>query len=125
VLGITRPFLSELLKPLAEAHGSLLTGEEHALVPSLVRMLAHEEALFERVLTVGLRYLSQVEPDEHGIVSGEHLFKLHAERGFPADLAAEVLAERGLQVDWPGYERALEEHRSVSRASVEKHFQGM
>lgn len=125
VLGITRPFLSELLKPLAEAHGSLLTTQEHALVPSLARMLAHEEVLFERVLTIGLRYLSQVEPDEHGVVSGEHLFKLHAERGFPSDLAAEVLAERGLRVDWPGYERAWESHRNVSRMSVEKHFQGV
>jgi len=122
VLGINKPFLSELLTPLAQGHGSLLTAEEHEHIPALTRVISDEEKLFERVLTTGLRYLSQLEPDEHGVISGELLFKLHAEKGFPTDLATEVLAERSLQVDWPGYEYAEEKHRKVSRLSAEKHF---
>lgn len=125
ILGLTRPFLSTLLIPLAEAHGTLLTAEEHRRVPSLIRVVADEEARFERVLTTGLKYLSKLEPDEYGVVSGTALFELHAEKGFPADLAAEVLTERGLTIGWSSYEQASEEHRKVSRVSAERHFRDL
>ncbi len=73
------------------------------------------------MLTTGLRLLEHIQPDADGIVAGEQLFLLHAERGFPADLAAEILAERGLQTDWPGYEAAMERHHEVSRVSTPQH----
>lgn len=122
LLGIEHPFLGELLQPLAQGHGALLTPEEHTRVPELAHMLTNEEKLFARVLSSGLRELEHVEVDERGIVAGDYLFKLHAEKGFPADLASEILAERGLSVDWSGYRQASEDHRIVSRASMEKHF---
>jgi alanyl-tRNA synthetase len=125
LLGIQGPFLGELLEPLATGHGPLLTGEEHAFISVLKERITHEEALFARVLTTGLRYLEQIEPDEQHVVSGEQLFRLHAEKGFPADLAAEILSERGIIVDWSYYERSREEHRRVSRVSAEKHFRGV
>jgi alanyl-tRNA synthetase len=120
VLGIDGPFLGELVMPLVQGHAGLLTLEERLRVPEVIRMLTEEEERFSRVLTIGLRHLAQLEPGEHGLVPGERLFELHAEKGFPSDLAAEVLAERGLQVDWLGYERALAEHREVSRLGYER-----
>jgi alanyl-tRNA synthetase len=125
LLGIQGPFLGELVDPLATGHGSLFTTEEHALIPTLKESVTHEEALFARVLTTGLRYLEQIEPDEQNVISGEQLFRLHAEKGFPADLAAEILSERGITVDWSRYEHSKEEHRRVSRVSAEKHFRGV
>src|SRR5450755_335431 len=122
LLGIDKPFLGELLMPLAHGHGSLLTPDEHEQIPYLIRVVTDEEKLFERVLTTGLRYLSQLEPGTNGLIPGELLFKLHAEKGFPTDLATEILTERGLQIDWSGYEQASEEHRRVSRLSAETHF---
>ena len=122
VLGITRPFLSELLLPLVQGHGTLLTLEEQRQVPSLMQLLMQEEKLFERVLTTGLRELSHLKPGPDGNVSGRELFRLQAEKGFPADQAGEVLAERNLLVDWSEYEHAAEEHRRISRVSAEKHF---
>jgi alanyl-tRNA synthetase len=122
VLGINGPFLSELVRPLLQSHDSMLTAEERARIPLMTDMLVNEETQFARVLTAGLRLLAKLEPDERGLVPGEYLFQLHAEKGFPSDLAAEILAERGLQVDWSGYERALQEHREVSRLSAERHF---
>jgi alanyl-tRNA synthetase len=124
VLGIERPFLRELLPPLVAAHGPLLTADERARVAALGDLVAEEEARFSRVLTAGLRELGRLRPGPDGLVPGARIFALHAARGFPADLAGEILAERGLTVDWPGYERALEEHRVVSRASVETRFRG-
>ncbi len=125
LLGIQGPFLGELVEPLALGHGSLFTGEEHALLPTLKERITHEEALFARVLTTGLRCLEQIEPDGRNVISGEQLFRLHAEKGFPVDLATEILSERGITVDWLQYERSKEEHRRVSRVSAEKHFRGM
>ncbi len=122
VLGITRPFLSELLLPLVQGHDSLLTREEQQQVPSLMQILLQEEKLFERVLTTGLRDLSQLKPASDGLVPGRELFRLQAEKGFPADLAGEILMEQNVQVDWFDYERAAEEHRRISRVSAQNHF---
>lgn len=122
LLGIERPFLSELLGPLVEGHGSLLSPQEQQKVPELRQVVMREEQMFARVLTTGLRYLEHVEPGDDGLVSGKELFILHTEKGFPADLAAEVLEERGLRVDWSQYEQASTEHRQISRQSVEAHF---
>jgi alanyl-tRNA synthetase len=123
ILGIDRPFLGELVLPFAQGHSTLLTEQERQRLPILLDMLIDEETQFAHVLTVGLKRLDKLIPGEHGIVSGEDLFKMHAEQGFPSDLAVEILAERGLQVDWSGYEQALEQHREISRVSAARHFQ--
>lgn len=115
-LGLRGSFLTELIGPLMQAHGALLRPEELPRLPAVAALLAAEERDFARTLAAGLRLLDRVQPDEHGVVPGERLFTLHSERGFPPELAAELLVERGLTVDWPGYERALAAHRAVSRA---------
>jgi alanyl-tRNA synthetase len=123
ILGIDRPFLGELVLPFAQGHSTLLTEQERQRLPILLDMLIDEETQFAHVLTVGLKRLDKLIPGEHGIVSGEDLFKMHAEQGFPSDLAVEILAERGLQVDWSVYEQELEQHREISRVSAGRHFQ--
>ncbi len=124
LLGIDKPFLSELVLPLAQAHSTLLTPEEHTCILELMRSIVDEETRFERVLTVGLKCLMQLEPDEQGHIPGSVLFELHAEKGFPPDLAAEIIIERGLTIDWSSYEPASQEHKRVSRMSAERHFHG-
>ena len=126
-LGIERPFLGELLEPLAQAHGPLLAAEEHGRVAEVARMVTEEERRFAHVLTAGLRALERIAAEYGGdrVVPGERLFLLHAEQGLPADLAAEALAERGLAVDWASYERALAAHHTVSRVSAGRRFRGM
>jgi alanyl-tRNA synthetase len=122
LLGLERPFLGELVEPLMRPHLPLLEPGEAERLPRLAEALTEEERRFSRTLTASLRLLGRLEPDGDGVVPGERVFALHADCGFPADLAAEVLAERGLRVDWEGYERALAEHRAVSRVSKEQHF---
>lgn len=122
LLGIDRPFLSELVLPLAQGHRGLLTELEETKLDSIAHVVGEEEERFARVLTLGLKLLAQLEPTEGDVVSGAQLFLLHAEKGFPPDLAAEVLGERGLSVDWSSYDQAVEEHRHVSRKSAENHF---
>ncbi len=123
IVGINHPFLGELIMPCAAGHTTLLTEQERQRLPVVIDMLTNEEIQFSHVLTTGLKRLDKLIPGEQGIIPGEVLFKLHAEQGFPSDLAAEILAERGLQVDWLGYERALEQHHEISRVSAGRLFQ--
>jgi alanyl-tRNA synthetase len=115
VLGITRPFLARLVEPLVLGHGDLLTPGERERAQGLLDVLQDEERRFERVLSIGLRRLERLTPDARGLVAGGEVFALLGDHGFPPDLAEEVLAERGLGVDWDGYREALERHRVVSR----------
>ena len=116
-LGIEQPFLGELVAPLIERGEDLFSPDERERAPMIAALLTDEEQRFARTLTKVLRLLDRMQPDSDGVISGEQLFRLHAERGFPADLAAEILAERGLRVDWPGYEAAMARHHTISRAS--------
>jgi alanyl-tRNA synthetase len=115
LLGISKPFLSRLLVPLAEAHGGLITKEERGRIPDAVEIVRAEEQRFAGVLRAGLRVLDRVVLDKDARVPGEWIFQLQAERGFPADLAAEVLSERGIQIEWPSFFAADSRHREVSR----------
>lgn len=118
ILGLEQPFLGELALPLVESAGDLFLPDERLRAPEIAKLLTDEERRFTRVLTTGLRLLERIQPEADDVVSGEQLFLLHAERGFPADLAAEVLAERGIQVDWHGFTAAMEQHRAISRTSA-------
>lgn len=122
ILGLDQPFLGELALPLVECAGDLFSPEERQRAPEIAALLTDEERRFSRVLTTGIRLLERIQPSDDGVVSGEQLFLLHAERGFPADLAAEVLAERGVQVEWHGFEAAMERHQAISRVSAPHRF---
>jgi alanyl-tRNA synthetase len=122
VLGLNGPFLSKLVTPLLQGHAFLLSPEQQACMPQLVEIIAREEQQFTRTLTTGLKILEKLQPDERGVIPGEAIFRLHSDRGFPSDLASEILSERGLSVDWSDYEQAFTRHRQVSRLSVERQF---
>jgi alanyl-tRNA synthetase len=119
LLGIAGPFLSELLGPLAMAENQILAcvGEDGlGELEEMEEMVRVEERSFTGTLKAGLRELGRIVPDARGMVPGERLFQLHAERGFPVDLATEVLEERGIHIEWLGFQRADRQHREVSRS---------
>jgi alanyl-tRNA synthetase len=125
LLGISGPFLYELLGGLAVTHGELQPYQEAIRpgdvleVSSLAEMVRLEEENFSGTLKAGLQILERTIPDARGVVPGERLFQLHAERGFPVDLAAEILSDRGIEVEWSSFRQADDEHREVSRARTQ------
>jgi alanyl-tRNA synthetase len=50
-------------------------------------------------------------------LSGEVAFKLHDTYGFPLDLTADVLREKGMAVDEAGFDAAMERQREQARAA--------
>jgi len=54
-------------------------------------------------------------------IPGEPLFQLHDTFGFPVELSEEIVSELGLGIDRPGFEAAMEEQRTRSRAGARFH----
>src|SRR5262245_18294486 len=53
-------------------------------------------------------------------ITGEQVFKLYAEQGFPLDLTELLARERGLKVDTVGFEKLMDEQRARARAAQKK-----
>jgi alanyl-tRNA synthetase len=53
----------------------------------------------------------------HMMYPGESAFRLYDTYGLPRDFIEDACRDVGLQVDWSGFEKAMEEQRSKARAS--------
>jgi alanyl-tRNA synthetase len=91
--------------------------------PELEEQRAHvltstraEEERFLATIEGGMSRFEELAPGGGGTIAGEEAFKLYDTFGFPLDLTELMAAERGYTVDVAGFERALEEQRSRSRA---------
>ncbi|MBQ9145289.1 MAG: alanine--tRNA ligase, partial [Clostridia bacterium] len=51
-------------------------------------------------------------------------FRLYDTFGFPIEMTRELCAEKGLEVDLAGYEKAFADHQAKSRAGAEQTFKG-
>ena len=107
-------FLSGLVPTVVE----MLGGAFPELVQHrdrVVEIVREEEESFGRTLDKGIRQFDDIARGG-GRVSGEDAFKLYDTFGFPLDLTQIMAEERGLDVDVPGFERAMEAQRERSRA---------
>jgi alanyl-tRNA synthetase len=52
-------------------------------------------------------------------ITGREVFKLHDTFGFPKELTAEIAKERGLSIDWEGFQAEMEKQREKARAAHE------
>jgi alanyl-tRNA synthetase len=48
---------------------------------------------------------------------GEKAFKLYDTYGLPRDFISDVMRDAGVDVDWPGFDRAMDEQRTRAKAS--------
>jgi len=115
-LGIQEPFFYKLVPVLAaemgEAYPDLTRGRAHA-----ERVLQQEEVRFAQTLANGMVLIEGAIRNLHGakVIDGDTVFKLYDTFGFPADLTADVARERGLSIDLPRFEAAMQEQRQRSQ----------
>lgn len=117
-LGITRPFFHRLVGPLVDEMGAAypLLREKQKEIEAV---LEREELKFAETLSQGMALLSrEIEQMKGGEIPGDVLFRLYDTFGFPVDLTADVARERGLTVDMPGFEAAMEAQRNRGRAAA-------
>lgn len=129
-LNTKEPFIYELVAVLSNQLSEFFPEikSQQALVTNVIR---EEEASFLRTLDQGLLLLEKIVDEvatqnegvppsgARGLVSGEKAFELYDTFGFPIDLTALILRERGYQLDEAGFEKAMQEQKSRSRAASE------
>jgi alanyl-tRNA synthetase len=114
-LGLQEPFFYKLVKPLVENMGSAYL-ELQAAQQQVEQIILQEEQQFARTLSQGLQIFEQAVANLPGtVISGTTVFRLYDTYGFPVDLTADLARERGLSIDFEGFEQAMEEQRQRSQ----------
>ena len=118
-LNTKEPFVHQLVAVLANQMGAFFPEikSQQQLVTNVIR---EEEASFLRTLDQGLQLLDRVIEDEKGkVVAGTKAFELYDTFGFPIDLTALILREKGLELDEAGFTAAMQAQKNRSRAASE------
>ena len=118
-LGTKEPFIYQLVDVLADQMGAFFPEivSQKDLVKNVIR---EEEASFLRTLDQGLHLLDTViEKTEGKVVDGAKAFELYDTFGFPIDLTALILREKGYDLDEAGFEAAMKAQKDRSRAASE------
>ena len=117
-LGMTEPFLHRLVDTvvtqMGTAYPELRSGRD-----SIAQVIQREEERFDAVLNDGLPRLEAVltaSAGEGRQVGGEDVFRLYDTYGLPLDFIEDLASERGLGLDRPGFEQAMEAQRQQSRS---------
>ncbi len=110
-------FFADLVKPLAKEMGSAYP-ELNDQYDFIVKVLAKEEAAFAKTLDRGMAILeADIATMSGKTIAGETVFKLYDTFGFPKDLTADIAREKELEIDWDGFEKAMESQREKARAA--------
>ncbi len=116
-LGLQPPFFHQLVAPLVTEMGAAYP-ELVAAQAQVTEVLRHEEERFAETLEHGMKLLEQaLAAAPQATLDGQVVFSLYDRHGFPADLTADVARERGLTVDWAGFEARMQVQRDRSRAA--------
>ena len=85
----------------------------------VINVIKEEENSFLRTLDQGLLLLDTVIQNTKGdTVSGKKAFQLYDTFGFPIDLTALILSEKGLQLNEEEFQVALQQQKERSRAAT-------
>ncbi|WP_298342277.1 alanine--tRNA ligase [uncultured Algibacter sp.] len=113
------PFIYRLVDVLSKRMGEAFP-ELKAQKQLIENVIKEEEQSFLRTLDQGLVLLNRiVNETKDDTVSGEKAFELYDTYGFPIDLTALILSEKGLKLDEEGFNVELQKQKSRSRAASE------
>ena len=118
-LNTKEPFIYKLVEVLANQMGEFFPEikSQQQLVTNVIR---EEEASFLRTLEQGLQLLDNVVAKTTGKeVSGAKVFELYDTFGFPKDLTALILKEKGFSYNEAEFESELKKQKDRSRAASE------
>lgn len=113
------PFIYELVEILSAQMGDFFP-EIRTQKELVMNVIREEEASFLRTLEQGLHLLDQVIADTSSdTIDGGKAFELYDTFGFPIDLTALILREKGYLLDEAGFEAAMQAQKARSRAASE------
>ena len=116
LLGIKEPFMYRLVGKVCELMGGhyAYLNEKKAAVKEQIRL---EEERFLATIASGLELFESELARTKDIFSGEAAFKLYDTFGFPLDLTADMLREKGLKVDEAKFDELMSEQKARAKAA--------
>ncbi|WP_428103748.1 alanine--tRNA ligase [Candidatus Palauibacter sp.] len=118
LLGRRDPLLHDLVGVVSDRMSATFP-ELEARREHLLTTTRAEEELFLSTIEGGMREIDRAMPEGgSGTVAGGVAFKLKDTYGIPEDLTGLIARERGYDVDWKGFNEALEAQRTRSRSVV-------
>ena len=128
MLGITRPFLVELVETVIQSSESAYPElREHDAY--IKKVIGTEEANFARTIDAGMNILNNMidglEKAHEHLLKGLDVFKLNDTFGFPLDLTKEIAAEQGIEIDEEGFHAEMAKQKERARAErLKKNISG-
>ena len=113
------PFIYRLVEVLSKKMGDAFPEliAQKQLIENVIR---EEETSFLRTLDQGLVLLDGIIASANTKeISGDKVFELYDTFGFPIDLTALILSEKGYTLDEKGFEAELQKQKNRSRAASE------
>jgi alanyl-tRNA synthetase len=118
-VGLSDPFLSEMtlivINTMSHIYPELMASQ--SLITEVTRV---EEEKFIATLDTGLNLVERLVREASSQVrkklTGEEVFRLYDTYGFPPELTAEIVKEKGLSIDWEGFQVEMERQREMARA---------
>lgn len=116
LLGIREPFMYRLVDKVCELMGGhyAYLNEKKEAVKEQIRL---EEERFLATIASGLELFESELARTKDIFSGEAAFKLYDTFGFPLDLTADMLREKGLKVDEAKFDELMSEQKARAKAA--------
>ena len=118
-LGTREPFMYRLVKVLTDMMSEAFTElkVQRQLIENVVK---EEEHSFLRTLEQGLLLLeSMLRSVEGKELNGNKAFELYDTYGFPLDLTALILSEKGYTLDEEGFKAAMKKQKDRSKSASE------
>lgn len=116
LLGINRPFLSEITSTVIEESGGaypeLIQKQKY-----IHKVIENEEASFDKTIDSGLMILNEMiaASKENGVLPAADAFKLYDTYGFPIDLTLEILEEQNMTTNRDEFDALMNEQRERAR----------
>jgi alanyl-tRNA synthetase len=115
-LGQKQPFfyqlVEDLTKTMGHAYPELVTAKQH-----VTAVLKQEEERFAETLENGMHVLETALQQKIQTLDGDTAFRLYDTFGFPLDLTADIARERGITVDYNGFEQSMARQREQARSA--------
>jgi alanyl-tRNA synthetase len=122
-LNLEEPFLNLLLDDLAEDFVGVF--DELTEQKDFIRkIIFEEESSFFRTLSSGIKRMNEIinsqKSENNNLIPGKLSFELYDTYGFPLDLTKLIAAENKFSVDEEGFNKALKQQKTRSKADAER-----
>jgi len=118
LLAIEKEFASKVAKIVVEMYENVYP-ELKENQDFILSELQKEEEKFSTCLDRGLKEFEKINKP---IISGEEVFNLYQNYGFPLEITREIAKEKGKEIDEKGFEIELKKHQELSRTASAGQF---